>query len=456
MKETMNDTILGISTALGKGAISIVRMSGSAAIQIASKVFKGKKDLRRVPSHTIHYGHIVDPQSNEVIDEVLVMVYRAPKTYTKEDIVEINCHGGIFVTNQIFELLALQGARIAEPGEFTKRAFLNGRIDLTKAEAVMDVIDAESKAALRLANYGLRGDIKATIDDLRVKLLNIIATIAVNIDYPEYDDVEELTNSVIKPQIKDIYNQLKTILSYSSDAKKLKEGIKTVIIGRPNVGKSSLLNALLREDKAIVTPIPGTTRDIVEGKLILGSIMLNLIDTAGIREAVDEVEKIGISKSQSKIDEAELILLILDGSAPLEKMDYDLLELVKNRQHLKVINKSDLPLVVDPEKFSDSIVISATNQQDIKKLEEAIKIYVMIRDVNETNVSYISNTRQLAKINEAINNLDEALKAIAEDVYIDIVDIYIQAAWNSLGEIIGELRTDRLLNELFSKFCLGK
>jgi tRNA modification GTPase len=455
MKETMNDTILGISTAFGKGAISIVRMSGSEALEIASRVFKGK-DLRKVPSHTVHYGHIVNPKTEETIDEVLVTVYRAPKTYTREDIVEINCHGGIFVTNQIFELLALQGARIAEPGEFTKRAFLNGRIDLTKAEAVMDVIDAESNAALRLANYGLRGDIKNAIDNLRSKLMNIIATIAVNIDYPEYDDAEELTNSVIKPQIQDIYNQLKKILAYSSDAKKIKEGIKTVIIGRPNVGKSSLLNALLREDKAIVTPIPGTTRDIVEGKLVLGSIMLNLIDTAGIREAQDEVEKIGISKSQHKIDEAELILLILDGSEPLEKMDYDLLELVRNRPHLTVINKSDLPLVVNPEAFSDAIVISATNPNDISKLEEAITKYVMIRDINDTDVSYISNTRQLAKINEAISNLDEAMKAISENVYIDIVDIYIQAAWNSLGEIIGEVRTDQLIDELFSKFCLGK
>lgn len=449
------DTIVGISTAFGKGAISIVRLSGNEAIKIVNKFFKGS-DLLSVLSHTIHYGLIINPISQEVIDEVLVSVFLAPKTYTKENIVEINCHGGIFVTNQIFELAVLNGARVAEAGEFTKRAFLNGRIDLTKAEAVMDIIDAESKSALKLATKGLMGDVLDLIENKRRKLLDIIAHIAVNIDYPEYDDVKVLTNEIIKPKIEKLNQELKEILKRASDAQKLKNGIDTVIVGRPNVGKSSLLNALLREDRAIVTPLPGTTRDVIEGKLHLSNIVLNLIDTAGIREATDEIEKIGISKSKSKLEEAELVLLIFDGSEPLNNEDYALLELISSRPHLKIVNKVDLPLKIDMSQIPDALLISTYNKKDILILEEKIKKFVMVSDINIDQLTYISNARQLGKINEAVHALDDALLGIEKKIFIDFIDIYLQEAWHYLGEVIGEVKDDQLIDELFSRFCLGK
>ena len=331
MMNTINDDIIvGISTAFAEGAISIVRLSGKGSIELVNKIFKGK-DLTKVASHTINYGHIID-SNNNVIDEVLISVFKAPKTYTKEDVVEINCHGGMFVTNQIYELLVLNNARPATPGEFTKRAFLNGRIDLTKAEAVMDIIEAENLTASRMATSALMGSTKEKVDDLRKRLMDIISIISVNIDYPEYDDVEELTNNQILPKLKDIYCDIINILERSKSAKYLKNGVETAIIGKPNVGKSSLLNALLEEQKAIVTAIPGTTRDTIEAKINLGSVTLNLIDTAGIRNTEDVVEKIGVEKSFEVISKAELVLLVLDGSRKIDESDRELLELVKNKK----------------------------------------------------------------------------------------------------------------------------
>ena len=336
MSNNLDDIIIGISTALSEGAISIIRLSGEGSVDLVNKCFKGK-NLCKVSSHTINYGFIVD-ETKEVIDEVLVSVFKGPKTYTKQDVVEINCHGGLFVTNKIYELLVVLGARPAEPGEFTKRAFLNGRIDLTKAEAVMDMISAENNSALKIASRGLLGFIKRTVDDLRTRLLDVVATISVNIDYPEYDDVQMLTTNEIKPGIESIYKDVNNLLEKSKSAKYLKNGVDTAIVGRPNVGKSSLLNALLEEQKAIVTNIPGTTRDLVEAKINLGSVTLNLIDTAGIRETTDIVEQIGVSKSLDVFDKAELVLLVLDGSECLTQEDLELLEKVKDKKHLVIVN----------------------------------------------------------------------------------------------------------------------
>ena len=451
-----DDTIIGISTALSKGAISIIRLSGDDAIKIVNKVFKGI-DLSKVEPNTINYGHIVDFDSCQIIDEVLVSIFKAPKSYTKEDVVEINCHGGLFVTNKIYEQLVLLGARPSEPGEFTKRAFLSGRIDLTKAEAVMDVINAENSAALKIANSALNGKISTFVDQKRQELLDIIATISVNIDYPEYDDVEQLTNEDILPKLKTIKLELEDVLNNAKSAKLLKNGINTVIVGKPNVGKSSLLNTLIGENKAIVTNIPGTTRDIVEASINLGQVTLNLIDTAGIRITEDVVEKIGVEKSKEQINKADIILCVLDGSEPINEQDKEILNEIKNKCHLTIINKIDLEQKINLGEVDDNVLfISTKNNNAIKELENKILETLNLNNLFNKDITYISNARQLEKINFAIKALDEALTTIENEATIDFVDIDIRKAWLYLGEIVGQTSTDNLLDELFSKFCLGK
>ena len=451
-----DDTIIGISTALSKGAISIIRLSGDDAIKIVNKVFKGI-DLSKVEPNTINYGHIVDFDSCQIIDEVLVSIFKAPKSYTKEDVVEINCHGGLFVTNKIYEQLVLLGARPSEPGEFTKRAFLSGRIDLTKAEAVMDVINAENNAALKIANSALNGKISTFVDQKRQELLDIIATISVNIDYPEYDDVEQLTNEDILPKLKTIKLELEDVLNNAKSAKLLKNGINTVIVGKPNVGKSSLLNTLIGENKAIVTNIPGTTRDIVEASINLGQVTLNLIDTAGIRITEDVVEKIGVEKSKEQINKADIILCVLDGSEPINEQDKEILNEIKNKCHLTIINKIDLEQKINLGEVDDNVLfISTKNNNTIKELENKILETLNLNNLFNKVITYISNARQLEKINFAIKALDEALTTIENEATIDFVDIDIRKAWLYLGEIVGQTSTDNLLDELFSKFCLGK
>ena len=448
-----DDTIIGISTALSKGAISIIRLSGDDAIKIVNKVFKGI-DLSKVEPNTINYGHIVDSDSCQIIDEVLVSIFKAPKSYTKEDVVEINCHGGLFVTNKIYEQLVLLGARPSEPGEFTKRAFLLGRIDLTKAEAVMDVINAENNAALKIANSALNGKISTFVDQKRQELLDIIATISVNIDYPEYDDVEQLTNEDILPKLKTIKLELEDVLNNAKSAKLLKNGINTVIVGKPNVGKSSLLNTLIGENKAIVTNIPGTTRDIVEASINLGQVTLNLIDTAGIRITEDVVEKIGVEKSKEQINKADIVL---DGSEPINEQDKEILNEIKNKCHLTIINKIDLEQKINLGEVDDNVLfISTKNNNTIKELENKILETLNLNNLFNKDITYISNARQLEKINFAIKALDEALTTIENEATIDFVDIDIRKAWLYLGEIVGQTSTDNLLDELFSKFCLGK
>lgn len=447
-----NDTIIGISTALSQSAISIIRLSGDKAINIVNKRFKGK-DLTKVESNTINYGYIID-SSKQKIDEVLVSVFRAPRSYTTEDVVEINCHGGLFVTNYIYELLVLEGARPAEPGEFTKRAFLNGRIDLTKAEAVMDVIEAESKSSLKIASKALDGKISNFVKEKREELLNIIATISVNIDYPEYDDVEELTNQKILPNILQVKKEIVKVLDDSKNAKLLKNGINTVIVGKPNVGKSSLLNAIIKENKAIVTNIPGTTRDIVEANIQLKNVTLNLIDTAGIRETEDLVEKIGVEKSVEAIEDADLILFVLDGSNKFDLEDKKIFDAIKNKCHLTIVNKNDLPKKLEfNEKY---ISISTKKQESIDQLEDSILEILHLNNIQNKDITYISNARQIEKLNLASMALTDAIKTIKDEGQIDFADVYIRKAWLYLGEIIGETSTDSLLDELFSKFCLGK
>lgn len=449
----INDTIVAISTAIGQGAISIVRLSGDESIEIVNKHFK-EKDLSTVKSHTIHYGHIVD-QNDKRIDEVMISVFRGPKSFTTENIVEINCHGGIYVANKILEIMLISGARSANPGEFTERAFLNGRIDLTQAESVMDIIEAKSDLSLALANQGLDGVIYELITKLRSDLLDVIANIEVNIDYPEYDDVIELSNNILKPSIESLILKIDKTLDKARFGKVIRDGIKTAIIGRPNVGKSSLLNALLREEKAIVTEIQGTTRDIVEGTLNIGGIILNLIDTAGIRESSDVVEKIGIEKAKAVSAEAELVLFVLDNNQALTEEDEKLLDLTKDKNRIIIINKSDLDANLQ-HNFKHTVEISALHKRGIESLENEIKAIFLKGDINILDQTYVSNARHIAKLNETKQSLQDSLQSIADQMPVDMVEIDLKNAWLLLGDIIGDTSSTSLLDELFSKFCLGK
>ena len=447
----MNDTIVAISTALGEGAISIIRVSGEDAISIVNNIFKGK-DLSKVASHTINYGHII--YKDEIIDEVLVSVMKAPKTYTKEDIIEINTHGSIAVVNKIMEILLLKGCRLAEPGEFTKRAFLNGRIDLTEAEGVMDLINSETELTRKMAVNEISGKVSKLITDLRDNIVALISNIEVNIDYPEYEDIEVVTINKIKAEVKYMKEKLLEILKLSEDGKVLKDGIKTVILGKPNVGKSSLLNALLEEDKAIVTDVKGTTRDIVEGNIIVGGVKLNLIDTAGIRESNDVVEKIGIEKSLNLIDEAELVLLVLDGSEELTEEDKFLLDKTKDKKRIVIMNKDDLESNNTYNK--DVVKISAKAGIGIEKIKERIKELFNVGAFLSKNLTFFTNVRQITLLKSAIESLEEVEKGINKQMEIDMIEIDLKLVWEKLGDIIGANYTEELIDNLFSRFCLGK
>lgn len=448
----MNDTIAAISTTTGIGAISIIRLSGPESLEIASKVFT--KDLTKVETHTIHYGYIKN--NDEKIDEVLVSVMKAPKTFTKEDIVEINCHGGIATTNKVLEILLNNGARLAEPGEFTKRAFLNGRIDLLEAEATMDLISSKSDKARKMSLNTLTGETSNLIKDLRSDIVGIISNIEVNIDYPEYEDIEVLTNEKILPDIKKFKEKLEQIIKKSEDSKVIKEGIKVGIIGKPNVGKSSLLNSLLEEEKAIVTNVPGTTRDIVEGTIILDNVILNIIDTAGIRESDDIVEKIGIEKSLTIINEADLVIFILNNNEKITREEKGLLEKLKDKKKIIVINKIDLENKLDKSILDNYIEISAKENIGIEKIKDEIKRLFNLGELEASDLTYMSNARSISLLGKSLNNINDAISEINNNSPIDIVEFHLKDAWNNLGEIIGETYTDELLDELFSRFCLGK
>lgn len=451
----MNDTIAAISTALGVGAISIVRLSGNDAIEIVNNCFKGK-DLTKVASHTINYGHIVD--KNEIIDEVLVSVMKSPKTYTTEDVVEINCHGGVISTKRILETMLTHGARLAEPGEFTKRAFLNGRIDLVKSEAVMDIIDSKSEEANKLALSQLSGTTSNMIKKFREKLKQLLASIEVNIDYPEYHDIEVVTKDHIKTSIKDMKKDLEEVIKESKNMTLIKEGIKTVIIGRPNVGKSSILNKLLEQEKAIVTDIAGTTRDIVEGEIYLDGVLLNIIDTAGIRSTDDIVEKIGVEKSLSMIDDADLVIVVLNNNEKLTKEDEEILDKTKDKQRIIVINKNDLEKKLDiSKKELKNIVETNTNTvEGIKQLKEKIIELFQLETIKTKDYTYLTNARQISLAKKAYQSLQDAEEGILQDLPIDMVEIDLKETFDLLGEIIGETYSEEILDHLFANFCVGK
>lgn len=451
----MTDTIAAISTTIGVGAISIIRVSGKDSIKIVNKIFEGK-DLEKVDSHTIHYGNI--KEKNEIIDEVLVTVMKSPKTFTTEDIVEINCHGGISTTNKVLEIVLNNGARLAEPGEFTKRAFLNGRIDLTQAESVMDLISSKSESKRKVAINGLNGYVGNIIRDLRQEILELLASIEVNIDYPEYDDAIVMTNDIIKPKIIEIKRKLSKIINESENGKILTTGIKTIIIGKPNVGKSSILNRLLDEEKAIVTDIEGTTRDTVEGSITINGVALNIIDTAGIRETKDIVEKLGVEKSLKLILEADLVILVLNNNEELSEEDEKILEACKEKKTIVVINKNDLERKINIEKiqYKNIIYTNTVDLGGIDSLKEKITELFNLNELEHEDYMYLSNVRQISLAKEANYILEEVEIGIENQVPVDMIEIDIKRAWEKLGEIIGETYDEELIDQLFSQFCLGK
>ena len=461
--QTEFDTIAAISTAPGEGAIGIVRISGDLAISIASSIYQcGTKQLEEQKTHTIHYGHIVDPKTGEVYDEVMVSVLRAPKTFTREDIVEINCHGGIVAINRVLQLVLRMGARLAEPGEFTKRAFLNGRIDLSQAEAVMDLIRAKTDKSMQLAMRQLDGELSHLIQNLRQEILNTLAQVEVNIDYPEYDDVEEMTLQLLREKTQQVLQGIRGLLNTASQGKILRDGLKTAIVGRPNVGKSSLLNVLLREEKAIVTDIAGTTRDTIEEYVNVRGVPLQLIDTAGIRETDDIVEKIGVERSRKALKEADFVLLLLNQSETLQEEDVRLLETTKGMKRIILFNKTDLPSKLSTEDIApyaqeeEIVTTSMLNKEGIDQLEEKIAGYFFQGQMNERDATYLSNTRHIALLEKAEQALVEVQNGIEMEMPVDLIQIDFTRAWDLLGEITGDSVQDELLTQLFSQFCLGK
>jgi len=446
----MVDNICAIATPYGVGAISIIRCSGPEAIKLVNKIFKGT-DLTKVKSHTMHHGYIMD--NNEIIDDVLCNVFISPKSFDGENMVEINCHGGIYVTNLVLKTLLNNGFRLAERGEFSKRAFLNHKLDLTQAESIMDVISSTNKLALKGSQSSLRKSTYNLIKKFRDKILDILAKIEVNIDYPEYDDAITVTNDYLLPIIDEMLIDMKEILKNSEISTIAIHGIKTCIVGKPNVGKSSLLNTLLDEDKAIVSSVAGTTRDMVEGSFNIGNVTLHLIDTAGIHESNDLVESIGIKKSEEAIKSADLIFLVLDSSKELDKEDLSLLKITENKKRIIIANKIDLK----PKwELKDAIYISAKNKDGLKELENKILDITNINTFESLNGNYLNNTRQINLMEKAYNSLLSAKDACLSMIDIDLIEIDIKAAFDALGEITGEASRDELITALFTKFCLGK
>lgn len=451
----MNENICAISTSLGVGAISIVRTSGPDVVSIVNKIFKGD-DLTKVNTHTINYGFIHD--NGELIDEVLVMVMRAPKTFTMEDVVEINCHGGIATTNKVLELLITNGCRLAERGEFTRRAYLNGRIDLVEAEGINDLILSDTDASRSFAVSRLVGNLSKKIEDNRSILVGLQARLEVNFDYPEETDAEDMTHSIVISELKKIESSLEDLLSSAKEGKIIKDGIDVAIIGRPNVGKSSILNHLLDEKKAIVTDIAGTTRDIVEGSITLDGIKLNLIDTAGIRETNDVVEKIGVDKSKEEAENADLIILVLNNNEELTKEDLDLLNINNNVNKIIFINKCDLDSKINEEELKDYIIVhgNTIDANGLDKLKNKIKEMFNLNKIKSSDYNYLSNARQIALVRESLESIKNAIESAQNEVPLEMIAQDISDAYSTLGEIIGSTYKDELLDELFSKFCLGK
>ncbi|QJD85787.1 tRNA uridine-5-carboxymethylaminomethyl(34) synthesis GTPase MnmE [Cohnella herbarum] len=455
------DTIAAIATALGEGSIAVVRVSGQDAVGTVAKIFKSKLDLREVPSHTVQYGWIADPQEDLILDEVLVTVMKGPRSFTAEDVVEISTHGGIVAVKSVLELVLRHGARMAEPGEFTKRAFLNGRIDLAQAEAVIDLIRSKSDRAFQVARKQADGALSKQIIPLRQQLIELVAHVEVNIDYPEHD-VDEVTADLIRDNCSSVLAQVNDLLIKSNEGKILREGIVTVIVGRPNAGKSSLLNALARDNKAIVTDIPGTTRDIVEESVSLSGIPLRLLDTAGIRETNDKVEQIGVERSHGALNDADLVLLVLNHHERLHEDDKKLLQQLKDRSTIIVVNKIDLPgqlelAEIERDYAKDRIVfLSAKDGSGIEDLEKAVSGLFFSGAVESGDITYVSNVRHIALLHQTKRSLEDAIQATYEGIPIDLIQIDLAASWESLGQILGDAAGDSLLNQIFSQFCLGK
>ena len=456
------DTITSISTPMGEGAIGIVRLSGPEAVEIGDKLYKGKKKLKDVPSHTINYGHIIDPETDEVVEEVMISVLRAPKTFTREDIIEINCHGGILTINRILELTMTHGARMAEPGEYTKRAFLNGRIDLSQAEAVMDFIRSKTDRASKVAMNQIEGRLSDLIKRQRQSILEILAQVEVNIDYPEYDDVEDATTEFLLAQSKKIKNEIDQLLETGTQGKIMREGLSTVIVGKPNVGKSSMLNNLIQDNKAIVTEVAGTTRDVLEEYVNVRGVPLRLVDTAGIRDTEDIVEKIGVERSRKALSEADLILFVLNNNEPLTEEDRTLYEVIKNEDAIVIVNKTDLERRLDIEEVKTMIGDTSLIQTSMLKQEGIDELELQIRDlffggeVQNQDMTYVSNSRHISLLKQARQTIQDAIDAAEAGIPMDMVQIDLTRTWELLGEIIGESASDELINQLFSQFCLGK
>lgn len=450
----MFDTICAISTALGVGAISIVRVSGPKALNIANKIFS--KDLKNYQSHTIIHGFVLDGKKK--IDEVLVSIMKAPKTYTGEDVIEINCHGGISSTNKVLELLLQNGCRLAEPGEFTKRAFLNGKIDLLKAEAVGDIINAQTDNARNMAMNQVDGKLSLLVDDIREEIIKLLSNIEVNIDYPEYDDIEVVTKEEALPKLNDFLNKLHIILNSFNSGKLIRDGINVSIIGKPNVGKSSLLNCLLEEEKAIVTDIAGTTRDMIEGRIILNGFVLNLIDTAGIRKTNDVVENIGVNRSIKSLDNADLIILVLNSNEKLTSDDKELLSKVKDKKHIIFVNKSDLPTEIDLTEYKDLNIINGNtlSKAGVKDLLDEINRMFNLNQFSSKDLTYISNVRQYDLIKKAVVSIESCVKQIKDNMSVDIIAYDLKNSFDYLGQVVGKNYDEELLDEMFKRFCLGK
>ena len=449
----MNDTIAAISTAQGVSAISIVRVSGEEAIKVVSSIFSNK-NFASAASHTIHYGYIMD--GNEKVDEVLVTLMKGPKTFTTEDVVEINCHGGIVTTNKVLELLLTKGIRLAEPGEFTKRAFLNGRIDLTEAEGIIDLINAKSDKARELALSQVSGKTSLMIKSLREELAQILANIEVNLNYPEYEDIEQITVDKINENMDNISLKINNVLKESKNGQIIKEGIKTAIVGKPNVGISSLLNNLIGEDKAIVTDIKGTTRDSVEASIVIDNIILNLIDTAGIRQTNDVVENIGVDKSLSLINTADLVLFVLDYSEKLSDEDRLIINKLKGKNYITIINKCDLEKKIDDEELENKIYVSALKNINMEQIGQKVKELFNLEKLESADLTYLTSARAVSILKKVKNITGEVKKAISDGITLDMIDIDLKNIWNLLGHVIGESYDDELIDELFSRFCVGK
>lgn len=459
----IDDTITAIATAPGEAGISIIRMSGSESVDILDNIFKSKKgvSIKDFPERTLVYGHIVDTQKNKVLDEVLVVYMKAPYTYTKEDIVEINCHGGIVPTRNILELILRSGVRMAEAGEFTKRAFLNGRIDLAQAEAVMDLISAKTDKGFDVALSQLEGSISTKVKEVRSIILETLAHLHVSIDYTE-EDIEEITYPELLSNMEIVNGKIKELLSTSETGKIIREGLNTVIIGKPNVGKSSLLNALLRESRAIVTNIPGTTRDVIEENLSVKGIPLKIVDTAGIRDTEDLVEKIGVQRSKEFFNKADLIILVLDASDDLTKEDEEIIEHIKNRKAIVLLNKTDLPQRIEEEQLKELlpnnriIRVSILEEKGLNEIEEEIVNMVYGGHVKARETSFVTNVRHKNSLERALKSIEEGTDATQQNLPYDLIEVDIKDCYDALGEITGDTVDDNIIDKIFANFCLGK